>query len=80
MIDALKRDISANVAGAKKRSVNVESIRSTLQSCFAVYDEMKEKTDKVDRTVMNSLLNAWRAADGGWNYSRGLRKGERVTR
>jgi len=58
MIDALKRDISANVAGAKKRSVNVESIRSTLQSCFAVYDEMKEKTDKVDRTVMNSLLNA----------------------
>jgi len=58
MIDALKRDISAKVAGAKKRSVDAESIRSTLQSCFAVYAEMKQNTDKVDRTVINSLLNA----------------------
>ena len=58
LIDVIKRDMSASIAGSKKRRLDVEHVRSSLDRCFDMYEEMKGNSVQPDATVMNSLLNA----------------------
>jgi pentatricopeptide repeat protein len=58
MIDAISRDLAKSLAGSRKRRVDSEHVRSTLQSCFMIFEEIKSTNMKLDKIVMNSLLTA----------------------
>ena len=58
LIDAIKREISVTVAGSKKRRIDDDSVRASLDRCFEVYEDMKKNSVKADIAMMNSLLNA----------------------
>jgi len=56
MIDAISRDLATSLKGSRKRRVDSEHVRSTLQSCFMIFEEIKTTNMKLDKIVMNSLL------------------------